>query len=357
MVGTTLGGHAGRRAAVRGPRLVGAFLACAVAPTAQPASGQPGAEIAETAEVFTLGFDGDVHFQRIKSVSISDDGKIVVLDVVGESDPAVTVVSGSGEVMARWGRAGGGPGNLEARTQLRAVFVAGDTVAIAGEGRAATYTWRGEELARYRPAAPPLPESLVALGDDRVGGSVRAIAFVEGRIVTWKLGFDYARVGELAAGGGGNVDDLFSAMRSAMRYTLGPWDESETWTARDGPLALDLSLATRFFPQPVLAMIPGRRVVAGFGDEYVLPGALWVERDLGIDDEFSEPLECWKTCRSWDLFDMNDGAFLGAASLPEGFSPMAGNDSLLAGVVVDELDQSGLRVLRVSVPGMGVRGR
>ena len=71
MVGTTLGGHAGRRAAVRGPRLVGAFLACAVAPTAQPASGQPGAEIAETAEVFTLGLDGDLHFQRIKSVSIS----------------------------------------------------------------------------------------------------------------------------------------------------------------------------------------------------------------------------------------------------------------------------------------------
>lgn len=253
----------------RGLRLVGAFLACALAPTAQPASGQQRAEMAETAEVFTLGLDGDLHFQRIKSVSISDDGKIVVLDVVGESDPAVTVVSGSGEVMARWGRAGDGPGDLEARTQLRAVFVAGDTLAIAGEGRAATYTWRGEELARYQLAPPPLPETLVALGEDHVGGSVRAIAFVEGRIVAWKLGLDYARVGELAAGGGGNVDDLFSAMMSAMRYTLGPWDESETWTARDGPL-LDLSLATRFFPRPVLAVIPGRRVVAGFGDEYVL---------------------------------------------------------------------------------------
>ena len=54
---------------------------------------------------------------------------------------------------------------------------------------------------------------------------------------------------------------------------------------------------------------------------------------------------------------MNDGAFLGAAALPEGFSPMAGNDSLLAGALVDELDQSGLRVLRVSIPGMEVRGR
>ena len=408
MVGTTLNGRGSLRATARRPWRVGVLLACAVPSATQPAAAQANRDCAATAEtetVFTLGLDGDdLLFQLIKSISISEDGKIVVLDVVSDSDPAVTVVSPSGDVMARWGRAGDGPGGLE-DAQLRAVFVGSDTVAVAGYGRAAAYTWRGEELVRYQLAATHVPESL---GAGNLGGLVRAIAFVAGRIVTWKLGFDYAKLGELAAAGGGDIDEMFSAVSSSMRYKFGPWDESETWTTRAAPPALDISLSARFFPQPVLAAIPGRRVVVGFGDEYVLhvlsgesgdtigriardvpvryptpafvrsaafrdgeeelesfglikdafwgpPGVLWVERDLGVDDGFSGPLEHWKECRSWDLFDVDGGTFLGAVSLPEGFSPMAGNDSLLAGVVVDELEQAGLRVLRVSVPGAGER--
>ncbi len=377
-----------------------------MASAAHPAPGQSPSHVAQTAEVFTLGLDGgDVFFQSIQSVSFSEDGMILVLDRLGAVDPAVTVVSASGDVMARWGRLGDGPGELKAGGGeiIRAVFVAPDTVALASAARAGLYTWRGEELVRYQLGQEHLPESLLAADrGDGLGGAVRAIAFVAGQVVTWKLGMDYAKIGEMAASG--DLMDL-DQLRGASLYTFGPWDQRQTWISRPAPPAFDLSLTARFAPKPLLASMPGKRVVVGFGDEYVLqvlsgesgdtigriarevsvrrptrafvrsaterdddldsfslikdafwgpPGALWVERDLGIDDEFAAHLEHWRTSRLWDVFDvgMDGGKYLGAVSLPEGFSPLAGNDNLLAGRVTDELGQSGLRVLRVEIPGI-----
>ena len=82
------------------------------------------------------------------------------------------------------------------------------------------------------------------------------------------------------------------------------------------------------------------------------PGVLWVERGLGISDEYSQPLEHPDDSRMWDNFAISDNGFeyLGPVVLPTDFRPLAGNDQLLVGVVEDEMDRQAVQVLRVTIP-------
>lgn len=337
-----------------------------------------------TKEEFTIGFDDDeLHFGVIVAMAMSDDGRTVVSDYGPASDPQVTVVSAEGNVLARWGRMGDGPGEL---TGASVLATGGDTVVAAGL-RMGIYTWEGAELRRWTP-----------------GGSHVKVALAGGNVFAWRMTPDVSHGGMFAM-----------VLSGPDGVPLGRKRRGDDFMRFLDP----------FRPGPLLASVSSDRVVAGYGDRYVLhvvagesgdtlstiardvgvrsptkrfladlrrysadpsgapekwstlvrrsdppfeiangiesfslianvfwgpPGVLWVERGLGVEDEYSAPLDRPNENRLWDLFDVGSEAiFLGVASLPEDFRPLAGNDSLLAGIVRDDVMRHAMRVLRVEV--------
>ncbi len=359
------------------------------------AEGQTGVGV-RTEEVFTIGFDdSELHFGVIVAMAMFDDGRIVVSDYGSTDAPQIAVVSAEGDVVAQWGRMGDGPGELDGVVM---VGIEGETIVAAGM-RTGLYTWQGAETRRW--SAPS------------VGGMTVKVALAAGNVIAWRMTADVSDGG------------LFAMV-------LGASDGSRVWHKRRADDFMRLFNPFRAFP--LLASMPEGRVVAGYGDKYVLhviagesgdtlgtiardvsqrrptasflrdlrrhlahpgeapedwsslvrrsappvdmadgiesfpmitnvfwgpPGALWVERGLGVDDEYAGPLGRPNASRLWDIFDVGgtEATFLGAVSLPDGFRPMAGNDSLLAGVVSDDLERSAARVLRVVAPGAAVGRR
>lgn len=373
-----------------------AALACALhCVNSAPLSAQT-PRVAQTEVVFTVGFDESrLYFGFISQIAMAPDGRVLVHDMRPADGPAVTVLSPTGDVLARWGTTGEGPGELPGGPA--GVSVEGDTVVVAALRHLGIYTWAGREIGRSATT-----EETTFLDVSRSAG----------RTFAWRLGF---HVGD---------DDFYPAV------FFGPADGQETWNTR--VLNTFPPVGSGAFPlrsRPILASIPEGRTVVGYGDEYALqvisgesgdtvmevrretprrapsevetflekaryhlrhprgapaawsslvqrgdaprsmlpydiplpvirrvfwgpPGVLWVERGLGIDDRYSQPLERPDDNRMWDLFEIGDDAFeyVSPVSLPMGFHPLAGNHQLLAGVVEDEMDRQAIRVLRVTVP-------
>lgn len=342
-------------------------------------------------EVFTAGFDDQLFFGFVTALAITDDGRLVVYDSQPGEGPAVTVFSPDGNVITRWGRIGEGPGELTGGPA--ALAIEGDTVLVAGPvGRVGFFTFAGDELARA--IVPP--------------GLFWRASLLNGDVVAWRIAPSTTQ-GSLG----------FEAV-------FGSGDGERTWGTRT---LSGITLGSSLKAPPLLATLPGKRVVVGFGDEYSLyvisaesgdtlgllardvqrrsqadteafleralhysanpeeapeawsslvdpwvagqpglagydnplplirnifwgpPGVLWVERALGLDDDYAGPLDRPDDSRLWDIIAIDDdhgGEYLGPLALPMEFSPLVGNSEFVAGIVLDRLGRQGVRVLRLT---------
>ena len=350
--------------------------------------------VADTEELFTIGFnEAQLFFGEVTDVVMAPDGSVAIHDRRSGDGLAVTVLSPEGEIIGRWGRSGDGPGELSGGWTL--LSIEGDTVLVAGTPRSGFYNWSGQELSRR----------------DAPLGLFHEVALLGGEVFAWRQAPDM---------------DAIARGEIAQELRFGPWHEREIWQRR----TLQGSVFSSLTARPLLAVIPGHRMVAGYGDEYVLhviaapagdtigtitrevakrsrseteafleearhhfanpaeapvdwssvvrrsqsprtglsdreslpmvrrvfwgpPGVLWVERGLGIADEYAGPIDHPDQSRLWDLFEVGDTqpVFRGAIELPDGFHPYDGSRDRLVGLVYDELDRQAIRVLRVEVPG------
>ena len=342
--------------------------------------------------VYTIGFDeSELFFGSINHLLVAPDGRVLVYDLRPGDGPAVTVLSVDGDVVAQWGTLGDGPGELPGGPV--GIAIENDTVFVAAaQGRLGLYTVLGQEIARSSgPPAIFLEASLSAgrmlawrldlhptdtdvlfaavfgPADGRAAWSERVLEMLPvasplksrplltsipgGRLVVG-YGDEYS-LGVVAAQSGDTLVKVARAVASrtqagttafldrARQYLAHPDEAPEGWSSlvrrSDSPRGMVphddlLPMVNRVFWGP--------------------PGVLWVERGLGIDDEYSNSLDRPDDNRMWDLFKVGDheSEYLGPTTLPEGFRPFAGNSELIAGVVRDDWNREAVRVLRVTVP-------
>lgn len=302
--------------------------------------------VADTEELFTIGFDEAQHFfGDVTDVFMAPDGSVVIHDRRSGDGLAVTVLSPEGEIIARWGSSGDGPGELSGGWTV--LSIEGDTILVAGTPRSGFYNWSGHELSR----------------SDAPLGLFHEVALLGGEVFAWRQAPDM---------------DALARGEIAQELRFGPRHEREIWQRR----TLQGSVFSSLTARPLLAVIPGHRMVAGYGDEYVLhiitgpagdtigtivrdvvkrnrreteafleqarryfanpteapadwssvvrrsqsprtglgdreflpmvrrvlwgpPGVLWVERGLGIADEHAGPIDHPDQSRLWDLFELS----------------------------------------------------
>ena len=348
-----------------------------------------------TEEVFTAGWDEErVFFGFLTAMAMAEDGTLVVFD----SDPGgghfVTVFSPDGDVVAQWGVLGDGPGDLTGGPA--AVAIAGDTVLLAGPvSRMGLYTFSGEELARTVVPLGPFTDASLVNGtviawkmDFQIDGAMPVITAVLGPgdgQATWATrplaGMNTLNPlkslpvlatlpgGRLAVGFGDEY--VLHLVAAESGDTLGlVAREVQRRTQADGEALLERAIGHSARPDeapegwssvvnPYLAVGPPPP-----GHELSLPlirkafwgppGALWIERGLGLHDEHAAPLDRPDDSLLWDIFGVNDdhtSEYLGTVALPSGFRVAAANAERVAGVVLDDVGRQAVRVLRVTMPG------
>ena len=369
------------------------WMVCVAAVQITPTlSAQEANIVVETEVAYTIGLnESELFFGLINHLLVTPDGKVLVYDLRPGDGPAVTVLSVDGNTLAQWGTLGDGPGELPGGPV--GIAIENDTVFVAAaQGRLGLYTVLGQEIARSTgPPAIFLEASLSAgrmlawrldlhptdadvlfaavfgPADGRATWNERVLETLPvasplksrplltsipgGRVV---VGYgDKYSFAVVAAQSGDTLVKVARAVASrthagttafldrARHYLAHPEEAPEEWFSlvrrSDSPRGMvphddSLPMVNRIFWGP--------------------PGVLWVERGLGIDDEYSSSLERPADNRMWDLFKVgdNESAYLGPTTLPEGFRPFAGNSELIAGVVRDDWNREAVRVLRVTVP-------
>ena len=191
------------------------------------------ARVAQTEELFTSGFEKDgLFFGWVGALSVASDGRVLVYDAEPGDGPAVTVFDPHGAVLARWGAIGEGRGELSGGPA--ALAIEGDSVLIAWPvGRIGTYHWSGQEFGRSN--VPP--------------GMFWEASSINGRVLAWRI--------------------VPQAVEGKMVFTalLGSGDGGDVWTTRT---IETIHLTSPLTAPPLMAAIPGRRIVVGYGDEYSL---------------------------------------------------------------------------------------
>ncbi len=84
----------------------------------------------------------------------------------------------------------------------------------------------------------------------------------------------------------------------------------------------------------MLAMLDFPETFPMFGEAFPGPnGSLWVRRGWGVGDDLSQPVDPPDgQAVSFDLFDMEGLEYRGTVIAPDGFLPIAGDDTRLAGI-------------------------
>lgn len=381
----------GRNLAWPRAAVVWSFLAIGCQPLL---AGSQEVHLARTEEIFTAGFEEDgLFFGWIGGLAVATDGRVLVHDADPGDGPAVTVFGQDGRVLTRWGTIGEGSGELSGGPA--AVAIEGDSVLIAGAvGRIGLYDWSGQEFVRSNATPGMFWEATVRRG--RVLGWRIAPQAVEGKIVfaatlgpvdgtEWstrpietmhlaspltapplmaaipsgRLVVGYGDEYSLQVVSAESGDTLGQVTRNvptrsqaetdafverALHFFAHPQEAPDSWSTVVRRSAVPTDVVGRDGRLPVI-----RKILWG------PPGVLWVQRGLGIDDEYAAPLDRPDDSLLWESFEIaanSEVTFLGLVALPRGFRPLAGNREVMAAVVWDELGRQGVRVLRVTVPGL-----
>ena len=351
--------------------------------------------------VFTAGHEaGGPEFNRILHIGLVPDGRVVVLELTsGGSRGAVTVLAADGREVANWGRQGAGPGELLGGFSLS---LRADTAAVANTWGIGLYELSsGEEIRRHSPL-PGYHDGLV-FGPD---GGLLASKIVVGADEELNPAREFHLIG---------VEDASTLRRSTAEYLRAPFEETTIFAplpghrlvwGRSHRYALEvIDLASGETIDSLGRRVEARRMEEGFveklrrhwtdppsapggwlpllrwpgpgdrsetsvmlehvGDPFPLVlGALagpdgrggtavWVQRGLGVGDEFAPPVDPPAPASGhllWDLFSLDGYDFLGTVRVPERFLPKAGNSSVVAGVLRDEKDVEAVQLLRPAIP-------
>jgi len=379
-----------------------AVLACAVLPAGEALAQMEGSVPVERVLRFPSGMTDERYaFHRIEDVSVTGDGRILVLD---QARLGVRVFGTDGSYLGAFGREGDGPGEFR---YPGGVGVLGDTAYVVGQhGRLAaflldgTLLWDarlafgvgdpiplgGGELIlthgslqrasdRPREASPePRQVSFYRVADEGAGVEVAFTGF-RGTIwwspgpgeSRWQPAAAYGGP-EWVAGGDRGVAFLVDGYRGTIRRLTLTRDDP-----RDAPVVGELDVDTRAFDREALLdslveweNAPRYRGVMGDemrrvepepidGGRIVLPPADgWVRRVIPLDPRrFLVEVKLggfkildWRT--EWRLVTVEGrDVTVRTVAVPDGFVPHAGKDDLLVGVATDELEVETIEVFRL----------
>ena len=352
---------------------------------------------AEIEETYTVGFDQNtVFFGRIQDIAITPDGRVVVYDGLPGDGPAVTILSAEGGLVTRWGRRGDGPGELGSGSSAKIAYVdADETVVIAGSPRRGRYTLDGREMDRWE--APPAVFLELASVSDQVyawravfevdpnsakatmvftlgpwdgsqiwqkrrprvvvGGPLRAspilVSIPGGQ---WVVGYgDEYNLKIVSAPTGDTVSRIVRQVPKRERREVEVFHERvRHYLAHPDQAPTNWSSLIHNSDRPNRAWGIDEEPPVVADVFWGPPGVVWVQRGLGVADEFAGPLSRPDESRLWDIFELQDNRteYHGVVALPDGYRPFAGNDEVLAGVALDEYGRSAVRVLRVRIPSV-----
>ncbi len=353
-----------------------------------------GIRIVELPATSPAAHEVGVHFDAGFSVPASIEfGQIADVDAAGaliavldEQAAAVTTLDTTGRVIARFGRAGGGPGEFDPRG-LASVIVADGAVWVPdvasqrltrftadgtvletlplplAEGHAVDWTPHpaGGRVHRLRDPAGDLLIRSGAAGTDtlhRFPTSVDPPNTMLAATPLWTVLPD----GAIVVGSTDRFDlSLLEPGRRRPTWTLRRVGAADAVTDADRMHVrslLEMSLMRRtggeLAPELRERMLSGVRladrppVLAAIrtGPE----GTLWVERARAIRSMGMEVLRVGAAAglgsNEWEIYDRR-GTFLGTATLPDGFALEAFAGTLIYGILTDELGVQTVRRLRV----------
>ena len=327
--------------------------------------------------------EGDHVFSQIVAMEITESGDLIVLDA---GERAVTVWDTDGNEIHRWGRQGEGPVefmNPGALSENSARLAITDGTAVGVFDIDGTVVETHRLSGTQMPLRPVVDSSgrvsvlmfdffgdemrLQRLGDDQVLWRTTVEDFLEQRLFRPRpaltvLSGDRAVVGmearyvldviDLASGAVlGQIERGLapraispSFQRKVREYLVNPGDAPPGWSSvvgAPGRAGLQEDVVAELeFPDAFPSVVHAFR---GPPAESV-----WVRRGLGVDDEFSPPVDPPdEATPMWDIFDAASYEFVRTVTLPRGFIPYAGDATRLAGVQKDAFDTQAVRVLRI----------
>ena len=285
--------------------------------------------------------------------------------------------------MLRWGGEGEGPSEFLSPIALA---VNQSTIAVADRGRVGVYTITGDVIDTYRVSgglavdvAFAAESPVVMVANVATGGS-KAVRLSDG-VIVWESGAGGGRRpgqafaarptlvgiggGKVIVSGGDNyvlavidvetlaqvgaigrdvdirrVTDAF--VDRVRRYMANPETAPAGWTSITGTSGRRLS------PE-LLERIRFPKSFPVVGGAFVGPeNTLWVRRGVGVGDAMAPPVEPPDGHPvMFDLFGLSDYEYAGTVEMEEGFLPLNGNGTRLAGILTAGLVQR-LRAVRVT---------
>ncbi len=333
-------------------------------------------------EQFRIGDDATEHqFADVTALAFTPDGELVVVD---RGELEVTVFTGEGTEVVRWGREGQGPGEF-VRTLGRLAVSGHATLAIDNARRVQVFTVTGEVLQSQRQNGAIMGLAFDSDGDPvalllsmdpaRFGESMveRVIRLADGEVL-WEseplppmsANQMFPKHGVLSDLGSGRI-----AVGMSDEYDITVLDASTGTTlhrikrnvAYRGPSEDYKNLYRQSVVGPDVS--PGFAEQITFGERFTVirnlftgpPGhTIWLERGGGIHDDVAHPpVEKLRSAgdsprpQRYDLFDGDTYDYIGTVEVPPRLTLKAGDSERVAGVHSDENGVHSVQVLRVEI--------
>ena len=363
--------------------------------------------VVEDLRIGTSEGDPDYQFGQISGIGVVSDGRIFVLD---QQAAEIRVFSPEGLLENRFGRAGSGPGELNAQGAGPLFVGAGDTIFVPdlANQRVVRFSAAGEALGSFRiELTQGIPVRWEVNESGRLVSQIRQFPFPgqtvepdtlnaivergsDGTILDTLLSIPSGRTFSVA---GGRPEFHFFSAEPAWAlaadghilfgvnddYRIGTYDragqlerivtrdfERQEVTGKDEEVftgALERAWTDAGVPQAALTQLRSAISYEPFFPVYLqfLSGpaqSLWVQhlnppRNLTEEEQenLNPQLGFGLGAPEWDVFDA-DGRYLGVVTMPQRYQPLRFIGDQVYGVWRDELDvQYVLRVRVTGVPG------
>lgn len=332
--------------------------------------------------VYSISGTAGTPFGDVQAVALTPASEVVVLDAMAKQ---VSVFGMGGDLIAKWGAEGGGPGEFRRPVSLMAVDT---TVVVLDVSRVSRFSSRGDLLRTTSlDVGIGLPVSLAATQRGRTAvvflnprGSHAAVVFPDSSTEAFAVPtplvkplelfgprpiFAEVRDGVLAVGRSDRYElslvDLESGSEvmeikrnveqrpvprtfreEVLHYLQDPSAAPEGWSSIIGG-------GTRNISKEILSRISFAEFFPLIAQ--VVPGpasTIWVRRGVGIKDRYAVPIEPPDNAIPlWDIFD-HTGAYQGVVRLPDGFTAYASTGRLIAGIFRGNFGEESVRVYRVA---------